>query len=698
MSSTGLAARILLLTAALGLAAAADPWPRLTAAAGRPPAEARKELEALLLEQPDFLPAHFNLGTLLLDSDPDTAVSHLERAAGSPLADLSADAWSNLALARYRQGRLDEALTAAIHACERRPDGAAKALRDELRRVLVVRHDEARRRAEEEAKKLHLALRSLPDAHVGEAYDQHLQAIGGAGGYRFTLGAPPANAAAANAAPAPAAPPPPALPPGLALESDGRVHGTPTAAGATAIPVVVQDAARTSISAGIALTVIPAPAITTRALPEAILAQDYAAGLSSVGLEAPRWRISGLPGGLAVGTARAATATISGQPLRAGTVTVHVVAEDGARSAVADLPLTVSDAFAPDAAVLPPATAWQAYSHKLGVRGPVQAYRWSAAPAAGLTISADGAVGGTPEQAGEQALAVTIAAADGRSRTSTVTVPVNPPPVIEEPQPIELTRGAPVVRPLALSGGTAPFTWTLAEGTLPKGLRLDGDGTLRGAVGEPAKAEVTVAATDRWQAATRQKVTIIVKEADSKDQDQQQEPPKRDKDQDQAKQEPKDGQQKQDGKDGKDGKDPQQEGKDGKQDGTDGKQAQQDAKKPGDDAKKPDPQAGGKDQKPDDAKPRDQGKDQTAQQPGQQPGAQDKLGGGTDKDKDKDHAQDQTAAATAGGAPAANDPAHDLKQAAADRWLDQLPKENRGALRVQLLDGSGARVQKGKAW
>jgi hypothetical protein len=43
--------------------------------------------------------------------------------------------------------------------------------------------------------------------------------------------------------------------------------------------------------------------------------------------------------------------------------------------------------------------------------------------------------------------------------------------------------------------------------------------------------------------------------------------------------------------------------------------------------------------------------------------------------------------------------AHLLNQAAADRWLDQLPKEDRGVLRYQLLEGGEAPPNaKGKPW
>ena len=97
---------------------------------------AQKILEGLLLEQPSFYPAHFNLGTLLMEVDKDRAATHFEQATASPAPELAHDAWYNLALVRWKQGRLDDALIAAGKAVEidgKNPDTIR--LRDELRRV-----------------------------------------------------------------------------------------------------------------------------------------------------------------------------------------------------------------------------------------------------------------------------------------------------------------------------------------------------------------------------------------------------------------------------------------------------------------------------------------------------------------------------------------------------------------------------------
>ncbi len=641
---------------------AADPWAFFNNIDTTDTATAKVRLEALLLEHPGFYPAHFNLGTVLMSSDRDTAASHLETATASPSITLQHDAWYNLALARFGQGRLEDAMAAATKALTLQPknDETTK-LRDELRRIALVRANEARLQAEAEAKKLKLVSTTLPDGHVGEKYDQRLQARGGAGNFRFALGAPPTptpaapTTAAGTAPPAPVAvttpPPAVALPAGMTLDADGRLHGLPQTAGRHDLPIVVNDSTDTNVHGVVTWVIQPAPAIITTTLPEAIVGSPYEAAISSVGLHNPKWTVTGLPPGLKAAVEPGPQVRISGIPTTPGTVTLTVRADDGERHANGTLPLTASDTFAPDVAVLPPATAWAAYAHQLGVRGTPQAYRWTSVGAGGITCKENGQVTGTPEQAGNIELPVTIhaAAADGRSRNHLVTIPVNPPPVIDEATPIALHTKQAINRPLKVTGGTPPYTWTVHQGLMPPGLRLDPDGVVRGAASEIGDVKLTVALEDRWQARTQSEITFsITKRPDDEQKD--------DKKKEEDKQEQKD-QQKQD---------KQEQNKD---------QQQADNNKPQDQQKDP-----SKDQQ----KQQDQQQKDQAQQ--NQPDQQQK--GASDKEQQAEQKAEQAAQR-----------AQVLNQAAADRWLDNLPKEDRDVLRYQLLEGGQLKPrQDGKTW
>jgi hypothetical protein len=527
-----------------------DSWDRLAEASRKPPAEARTALEAQLLQEPGFLPARFNLGTLLLESDPAKAAEQLALAAASTDSALAVDAWHNLALARFKQGRLEEALAAAEKAAGL--DARAAPLRDELRRVILARQDEARRKAEEEAKKLHLDPAPLPPGRVGTPYAAKLPIAGGT---------PPATAALAGES---------KLPAGISLAPDGTFSGTPRAAGTTRLDLALQDSAGGKATGSVELRILPQPAITTEALPEAIVGQSYSARLAAVGFTpAVRWEFAALPAGLSGG----ADGVISGTPTKPGTVGVHVHASEGELSANRLIDLVVSDGFAPAEDPLPPATATAAYQHRVTVRGPAQAYRWSGGDAS-LRVAADGTVAGTPAQAGELKLPATISAADGRTRQVALTVPVNPLPLID-PAPVELSVGRPVDQAVKVTGGTPPYTWSVAEGLLPGGIRLDADGHLRGVAKDPGTSQVKLAVADRWKASTQADLAITVKPAEDpppkKDEQKQDEQQQDEQQQDEQKQ---DGQDKQDG-DKQDGQQPQPAKQDGQQ--QDGRQQEQGA-------------------------------------------------------------------------------------------------------------------------
>ena len=678
----------------IGNVFAADPWKELTAASELPTTEAEAAIEQLLRTHPGFHAARFNLGTLLLEQDAARAAEQLQLATAADDATLAADAWHNLALARWKLGRLDDALVAADEAAKRTPTYAA--LRDELRRVALVRADEARRAAEAAAKKLALAATRLPEGRVGEPYRATVPIRGGTPAYHVALPAPATPPAPAASAPVgnigettfavpplpvdPAASPvtavappipiklppvvvpsvaaPSPLPPGLTLAADGTLSGKPTAAGTFRVPVVITDAVNGAATGTIDLVILPQPAITTEALPEAVIGLPYTTTLVSVGLRQPRWSASNLPSGLSCGV----DGIIRGTPTSIGMSSVTLQATEvatpplSARQAERKLDLAVVDTFAPDVNPLPPATAGQPYTHRLGVRGPPQAYRWAAADGQ-LTVAEDGTVQGTPAAAGTVSRPATIHAADRRVRDVALSLPVNPRPLITTGEPLRLQAGQPVDQPLPVTGGTPPLVWSTGDGALPAGVRLDPDGHLRGVAKDPGTATVTAIVTDKWQARTQAAVVVQVDPApkpdDNKKDDQK-----------------KDGQQS-DQKDGQ-GKDEQP-------------QAGQD-QKPGDpktgDPKNGDqPQGPTKDQAKADGKGDDKkSDDKRAKNPEGKPG---------DAQSGKD---DEAAASEAAG---------NLNQMAADRWLDHLPAENRGVLRYQLLDGGEKRpapAPKGKSW
>jgi len=66
--------------------------------------------------------------------------------------------------------------------------------------------------------------------------------------------------------------------------------------------------------------------------------------------------------------------------------------------------------------------------------------------------------------------------------------------------------------PLQAQGGTAPLSWTLTDGSLPKGITLHDDGTLNGSATETGEFRFTVTVTDSGKPAyqRQQRLSLLV--------------------------------------------------------------------------------------------------------------------------------------------------------------------------------------------
>jgi hypothetical protein len=167
---------------------------------------------------------------------------------------------------------------------------------------------------------LSITTNSLPNGHVGTAYDATLSAGGGTRPYTWALTSG-------------------TLPAGLSLNTaSGEITGTPTASSvATPLTFQVTDsatpAARRSVDLGLTITGVPI-VITTTSLPNAQVGVAYSTMLSATGgTGAITWKVSSgsLPAGLAL---NAATGLISGTPtVAASEVPLTFTATDSASPA-----------------------------------------------------------------------------------------------------------------------------------------------------------------------------------------------------------------------------------------------------------------------------------------------------------------------------------------------------------------------------
>ena len=246
------------------------------------------------------------------------------------------------------------------------------------------------------------------------------------------------------------------------------------------------------LAAGLLVTLAVAPAaaatkavtVTTTSLPAATGGVSYSARLAaSGGLKPYTWSVTqgSLPAGL---TLVPATGLIAGRPSVAGTASFTVQvgdAENPAATASANLSITVTvNPLTVTTAALPAATADVSYSAKLAVSGGIAPYTWSVTQGslpAGLKLDpSTGAISGKPTAPGTASFTVTVGDAENPAATASanLSITVTAAPLVITTTSVlpSGTAGGAVFGELAASGGLTPYTWSIASGSLPAGLKL----------------------------------------------------------------------------------------------------------------------------------------------------------------------------------------------------------------------------------
>ena len=319
---------------------------------------------------------------------------------------------------------------------------------------------------------------ALPDGAVGAAYPAtQLVSTGGTGALTW----------ASNGA----------LPDGLTLSQAGLITGTPASVGQATFTVTVTDGATPARTASATLAIDVAQlAVPAISLPEGAVGVSYPATqlTATGGTGALSWTSSGtLPSGLSL----SATGVLAGTPTTAGQATFTVTATDSATPAkTASVELSVS-ILGITTAALPQGSVGAPYSQTLVSTGGTGTLTWGSRGAlpAGLSLSASGAISGTPTVAGPAGFTVRVTdRATPRQRTARqftlsvlgVTTATLPEGAVGTTYPASQ---------LAAAGGTGALTWT-GSGALPPGLSLSATGLITGIPTAAGPATFTVTVTD----------------------------------------------------------------------------------------------------------------------------------------------------------------------------------------------------------
>lgn len=255
--------------------------------------------------------------------------------------------------------------------------------------------------------------------------------------------------------------------------------------------------------------------VSTTSLPSGTVGAAYSAAVAATGGTAPyTYNATNLPGGLSIS---ASTGMITGTPAQSSvgtasaTIKVTDSSQPSSQSANSSLSINISAAtLVVTTTSLTGGTASTPYpSTSLQASGGVAPYAWSLQSGnlpPGLTLSVAGAISGTPTSAG--AYTVTFAVTDSSTTPQTANAsltltisaaPTGPTPTISLTTTMlaDATLNTAYSAALTATGGTAPYSFTLGNGTsLPAGLALSSAGSISGTPTTAGSTTFTVDVTD----------------------------------------------------------------------------------------------------------------------------------------------------------------------------------------------------------
>lgn len=248
--------------------------------------------------------------------------------------------------------------------------------------------------------------------------------------------------------------------------------------------------------------------INTSSLPQGQLKSAYEADLSASGGKEPyTWSVTSgtLPEGLSL---TASSGTISGMPSQSGDATFTIGVKDSSSpitTAQASMTIHIASALEIATENLPAGTVQASYTANLSAEGGTAPYTWSVVSGdlpSGLKLNSSGAIAGTPAEAGQTSFVVQVTDSSSPAESAKVGLAISIANATASR--LEIVNGAlpsgvvqlTYTATLAASGGTAPYTWSIASGQLPAALTLSASGVISGVPTAAGQASFVVKVSD----------------------------------------------------------------------------------------------------------------------------------------------------------------------------------------------------------
>ncbi len=335
----------------------------------------------------------------------------------------------------------------------------------------------------------------VDDGYAGTPYSLHLAASGSTTGYVWSVDDPYS------------------IPPGMALSASGLLAGTPLVPGTYQMSLrVAADGASDAAPATklCRLNVNPSSVRLSSgcSMPHGTVGVPYAQYLDPTGGVAPyQFQLIGqLPKGLALTPG----GEVAGTPGFWGVWPFKIATTDAQGSRTEqDCSLIVDPAqfSVANSCPLPAGTTGVPYDARLA-----GGYTWSLVGSlpAGLTLSPDGNVSGTPMVAGPSQFRLIASNGDGQQAGEACSLLVERGPLAVTGCPLPAARrGDSYSGSLQGVGGTGPYTFS-AMGTLPPGISLGTGGQVSGTPAQAGVFPFTVLMRDRALASTVQACSLTV--------------------------------------------------------------------------------------------------------------------------------------------------------------------------------------------
>ena len=342
---------------------------------------------------------------------------------------------------------------------------------------------------------------SLPAASAGLAYSTTLAASGGVSPYTWS---------STN------------LPAGLAISAAGILSGTLSQSGNYNFGVTVWDSQTSVATQNYTLLVATGSPLTivTQSL-NTCVPGNFCSTQIVVSGGAPPYKFTVPANANLDGLSLSSAGVLSGTPASGGTFTFTVTVTDQQTSRQQGYSLTVIPNLLINTGSLPNGTVGTNYGSALSASGGQPPYLWSLASGSGplpggLTLdSLGGNIYGSPTAAGTFNLSVQVSDGQQTSPAHAFTIVIAPlitgPLTISSPSQLPAgMAGAAYSQTLSANGGSGPYTWSNASGTMPAGLSLSSTGAITGTPTAAGTFNFSVTVSDTANNSSTGAFTLVI--------------------------------------------------------------------------------------------------------------------------------------------------------------------------------------------